>query len=228
MAHTGELAATRERARIARDIHDVLAHSLTVLSIQVQAARQLVQQHPERLAAKLDDIATLLRESIAESRQVVGLLRETATSSRPYGDVGKRLQAVVDRFCGRTGIHCLFEENGTAQRTSDVLAETLQYALQEALTNAHRHGSAQHVWIDLRWHDARVTLQVQDDGQGQGSTEQYNGTHHGLQGMRERVTTLGGELQTGPQPDRGFAVTLSLPLGQADRSWSQEGERERK
>ncbi len=227
MAHTEELAVTRERARIARDMHDVLAHSLTVLSIQVQAARQLVQQHPERLAAKLDDIATLLRESIAESRHVVGLLRETATPSRVHGDVGKRLQIVVDRFCERTGIHCMFGEEGTPQRSSDEQAETLQYALQEALTNAHRHGSAQHVWVELRWHDAQVTLQVRDDGQSQGSIEQYNGTHHGLQGMRERVTTLGGELQAGPQPDRGFAVTLSLPLGQTDRSRSQEGELER-
>jgi len=101
------------------------------------------------------------------------------------------------------------------------------WSLQEALTNAHRHGSAQHVWVDLRWHDEQVTLQVRDDGQGQGPIEQYNGTHHGLQGMRERATTLGGELQAGPQTGGGFAVTLSLPLGRKDRSRSQEGERER-
>jgi signal transduction histidine kinase len=218
MARAEQLAATRERARIARDMHDVLAHSLTMLSIQVQAARQLLHQQPERLSAKLDDIAELLRESIAESRRVVGLLRETATAAPPHGEVGTRLFAVADRFSERTGIHCVFEEKGTPHPISDAQGETLQYALQEALTNAHRHGAAQHVWAALRWHEAQVTLQVRDDGHGQATVQQaeeaYNG-HHGLQGMRERATALGGELQAGPQRDGGFAVTLSLPLAKA-------------
>ena len=226
MEHTEELATTRERARIARDIHDVLAHSLTLLSIQVQAARQLVQQ-PDRLSAKLDDMAVLLRESIAESRRVVGLLRETATPSTSHGDVGTRLQTIVDSFSERTGIRCLFEEEGTPQRISDEQGETLRYALQEALTNAHRHGSAQHVRVELRWLDAGVTLHVQDDGRSQSSIEQRDGTHHGLQGMRERATALDGELQAGPQTGGGFAVILSLPLGKMDRLRSREVERER-
>src|SRR5438270_1249577 len=98
MARAEQLAATRERARIARDMHDVLAHTLTMLSIQVQAARQLVHQQPERVSAKLDEIAALLRESIAESRRVVGLLRETAIATVPHGEVGARLQTVIDRF----------------------------------------------------------------------------------------------------------------------------------
>jgi signal transduction histidine kinase len=218
MARAEQLAATRERARIARDMHDVLAHTLTMLSIQVQAARQLVHQQPERLSAKLDDIAELLRESIAESRRVVGLLRETAIATAPQGEVGARLQTVIDRFSERTGIHCVFEEKGTPYPISDAQAETLQYALQEALTNAHRHGAAQHVWAELRWHEAQVTLQVRDDGHGQTTVQQddgaYNG-HHGLQGMRERATALGGELQAGPQRDGEFAVILSLPLAKA-------------
>jgi signal transduction histidine kinase len=215
MAHTEQLAATRERTRIARDMHDVLAHSLTMLSVQVQAARQLLHQHPERLAAKLDDIATLLRESIAESRRVVGLLRETATSSTSNGSVGARLLGVIDRFGERTGIRGAFEEQGTPQHVSDKQAETLQYALQEALTNAHRHGAAQSVWAELRWDDAQVSLLVRDDGQGTDATQQHgedNGGHHGLQGMRERATALGGELSAASHTDGGFQVFLTLPL----------------
>lgn len=227
MERAEELAATRERVRIARDIHDVLAHSLTVLSIQVQAARQLVQQ-PERLTVKLDDMAVLLRESLAESRRVVGLWRETASAATSYGDAATRLQAVVDRFSERTGIRGVFEEEGTARSLSDGQRETLQYVLQEALTNAHRHGAAKHIWAELQWQDAQVTLHVRDDGKGQGAFQPQDGTHqghHGLQGMRERATASGGMLQAGPQRNGGFAVTLSLPLEKAEYSKFQDGRR---
>jgi signal transduction histidine kinase len=215
MAQTEQLAAERERTRIARDMHDVLAHSLTMLSVQVQAARQLLHQHPERLMARLDDIAALLRESIAESRRVVGLLRETAPSSRANGDMSMRLLEVIERFGERTGIRCIFEEQGTPQHVSDKQAETLQYALQEALTNAYRHGAAQHVWAELCWDAAQVSLQVRDDGQGASASEKHSeesSGHHGLQGMRERATALDGELSAASQTDGGFQVVLRLPL----------------
>jgi signal transduction histidine kinase len=218
MARAEELAATRERVRIARDMHDVLAHSLTVLSIQVQAARQLVHQKPERLLAKLD--------GMAESRRVVGLWRETASAATSHGDAATRLQAVVDHFSERTGIRCVFEEGGTAKHINDRQRETLQYVLQEALTNAHRHGSAQHIWAELQWQGAQVTLHVRDDGKSQGALQPQDGTHnghHGLQGMRERATALGGELQAEPQRDGGFVVTLSLPLDRSERSQLQDG-----
>ena len=223
MQRAEELAATRERTRIARDIHDVLAHTLTVLSVQVQAARQLVHQNPDRLAAKLDDIATLLRESLAESRRVVGLLRETTISSTSHSDVSTQLYAIVEHFGERTGIRCLFEEEGEAQVLSDEQSETLQFALQEALTNAHRHGSAQHVWVKLRWQDQEVTLQVCDDGRGLDSDQKHEGTHHGLQGMRERATASGGSLESGPQTEGGFAITLRLPLDSTRRALPRGG-----
>ncbi|GCE08829.1 hypothetical protein KDAU_61580 [Dictyobacter aurantiacus] len=218
MERVEELAATRERVRIARDIHDVLAHSLTVLSIQVQATRQLVQQ-PERVAAKLDDMAALLRESLAESRRVVTLWRETASAATSYGNVVTRLQAALDRFSERTGIQGVFEEKGTAHPLNDQQCETLQYVLQETLTNAHRHGAAQHIQAELQWQDIQVILQVHDDGKGQDTiSPPQTGTlhgHHGLQGMRERATALGGTLQAGPRKAGGFAVTLSLPFEKA-------------
>jgi signal transduction histidine kinase len=229
MERAKELAATRERVRIARDMHDVLAHSLTVLSIQVQAARQLVHQHPDLLPKKLEDMASLLRESIAESRRVVGLLRGTAvTTSMSHGVISMRLQAVVDRFGERTGIHCAFEEEGMPQRISDKQGETLQYALQEALTNAHRHGAAAHIWAKLQWQEAQVTLHVRDDGKSQDAFQPQDTTgpgHHGLQGMHERATALGGKLQAEREREGGFAVALSLPFEKAERTPLQEGER---
>ena len=115
MVHSAELATERERTRIARDIHDVLSHSLAVLSIQVQAARHLVNRDPERLTKKLDDMALLIRESITESRHVVGLLREKPT---PFAEdnLGASLRSIASTFNERTGIHCLIEESGTPHK----------------------------------------------------------------------------------------------------------------
>ncbi len=219
IARTEELATTRERARIARDIHDVLAHTLTVLSIQVQAARQLAQSNPDKLAAKLDDMASLVRESIAESRRVVGLLRESAIAPATLGDMGKQLQAIVERFGERTGIRCTFTEDGTPVPLQDRQGETLQFALQEALTNAHRHGAAHTVKAELHWQPEIVTLDVHDDGLGEGKSQYTEGTHQGLQGMRERARALGGTLEAGSSKgsSTGFTVTLSLPLHETER-----------
>ncbi len=221
IAQTEELATARERARIARDIHDVLAHTLTVLSIQVQAARQLVQQNPEKLSPKLDDMALLLRESIAESRRVVGLLREPASTPTSLGDLGQQFQAFVALFAERTGIRCTFDQEGSPQSISDQQRETLQFALKEALTNAHRHGAARAVKARLCWQPELVSLSICDDGSGDKS-QNTEGTHNGLRGMRERAKSLGGSLEARSQPEGGFVVTLSLPLKGAALSSAQE------
>ncbi|MBV9231902.1 MAG: hypothetical protein JOZ18_21510, partial [Chloroflexi bacterium] len=164
MVRSEELAAERERTRIARDIHDVLSHSLAILSIQVQAARHLVTRDPERLAAKLDDMATLIRESISESRRIVGLLREKSPAASAQDDLAASLRSIATTFNERTGIHCRFEESGTPHKISPQQRETLQLALRETLTNAHRHGAAQTVWITLRWREASIILEMRDDG----------------------------------------------------------------
>jgi signal transduction histidine kinase len=224
MEHTEELVTTRERTRIARDIHDVLAHSLTVLSIQVQAARQLVHQDPDRLSAKLNEMAVLLRESTAESRRVVGLLREGGNSFHAHSDIGTQLHTAVERFSDRTGIHCIFEEKGIQQSLGDEQAKTLRYAVQEAMTNAHRHGAAHTIWTELCWQDMVVTLHIRDDGQGQKEVrhETHTHGHHGLQGMHERMMALGGNLQAGTRECGGFALTLSLPLRKVQTFPTQE------
>lgn len=224
MARSEELATERERTRIARDIHDVLSHSLAVLSIQVQAARQLVTRDPERLASKLDDMAALIRESITESRRVVGLLRETPQSVAGSDDLSANLRSIAATFNERTGIHCRFEESGVPHKLNAQQRETLQLALREMLTNAHRHGAAQTVWITVRWREASILLEVHDDGRGVNATHRdllmtemansanSTGGHHGLQGMRERAAALGGEVTSGPIDTGGFTVTLRLPF----------------
>lgn len=231
MLRSEALAAERERTRIARDIHDVLSHSLAVLSIQVQAARQLITRDPERLATKLDDMAALIRESITESRRVVGLLREQPLSAS-QDDLSLSLQTISTTFSERTGIHCRFEEHGKAHALNAQQKETLQLALREMLTNAHRHGAAQTVWIAMRWREASILLETRDDGVGANAVradtfaqEMSSGTggHHGLQGMRERAATLGGEVEAGPVATGGFAVTLQLPYEPSNEQVVQKG-----
>ena len=228
-----ELAAEHERTRIARDIHDVLSHSLAVLSIQVQAARHLLTHDPERLAAKLNEMAVLIRESITESRRVVGLLREPPPPSSGQDDLGARLRRVAMTFNERTGIHCRIEESGTPHRIGPQQKETLELALREMLTNAHRHGTARTVWITIQWQAASIILEARDDGMSTNVTqpgtlasdEMSNGVggHHGLQGMRERATALGGEVAAGPAENGGFMVSLRLPCEPSGEKAARRG-----
>lgn len=223
MERAEELAAARERARIARDMHDVLAHSLTVLSIQAQAAREVVTAEPMRAAAMLDDIASILRESIAESRRLVGLLREAERTGTQDSPLGARLLALADRFSARTGVRCTLQETGESRPLSADQESALQFAMQEALTNAYRHGAARHVWAKVGWQSEAATLSVCDDGAGSGSqtdtgvgqrgTEQAGlGGGNGLRGMRERAGALGGSVTAGPRAEGGFTVSMVLPL----------------
>lgn len=218
MGRTAELAAARERARIARDVHDVLAHSLTVLSVQTQALRQLVRDNPERAAALLDQMAEVLRESQVESRQVVGLLREAMPEDGGAVDIAASLRVTAERFTERTGMRCALHESGAPVRLSAQHVETLRFALLEALTNAYRHGKATEAEADIVWESAIVRLSVRDDGAGTEATTAGQGTGNGLRGMRERAEALGGSVEAGPLMDgSGFAINLTLPL-RADQS----------
>jgi signal transduction histidine kinase len=219
MERAEELAATRERARIARDMHDVLAHSLTVLSIQTQAARQVATADPVRAAAMLDDMASILRESIAESRRLVGLLREAELTNNQDSPLGARLLALADRFSARTGVRCAVSETGEPRSVPAEHEICMQFAMQEALTNAYRHGAARHIWAEVTWQPEVVTLSVRDDGSGsekevgtgQTLVEAQRGGGNGLRGMRERAGALGGSVTAGPRAEGGFAVTMTLP-----------------
>lgn len=223
MGRTAELAAARERARIARDVHDVLAHSLTVLSVQVQALRQLVRDNPERAAAMLDQMAEVLRESQAESRQIVGLLREAMTEETRGGaaDVMARLRVMAERFTERTGMRCTLREHGSPAHLSTQHVEALHFALQEALTNAYRHGRASRAETDLWWEKETVRLTIRDDGTASSSSS--DGSGNGLRGMRERADALDGAVEAAPRTAGGFEVSVTLPVG-AEHTRKPEGE----
>lgn len=211
MTRNERLAATRERARIARDMHDVLAHSLTLLSVQTQAARQLVRQDPERAAKMLDEMAAVVRESAAESRRLVSVLRE-ASANQNESLLGERLRMLADRFGERSGALVSVEEGGAPQSLDEAREEALRFTLQEALTNAYRHGAAQHIWASLRWQADTVALDVRDDGDAKHAPKSLLGGGAGLRGMRERAESLGGAFASGPRDTGGYELTLTLPI----------------
>ena len=228
MTRSEELAAERERTRIARDIHDVLSHSLAVLSIQVQAARHLRTRDTERLAAKLDEMAVLIRESTTESRRVVGLLREKPGTRTTQDEMSTSLQSLVLTFNERTGISCHFEESGIPHQVNTQHREILHSALREMLTNAHRHGAAKTIWVTLQWRETDMVIEVRDDGMGTNETQmdmsvQEIGGHHGLQGMRERAAILGGEVNAGQKETGGFLVSMRLPYEQFNERTAKVG-----
>ena len=215
MGRTAKLATARERARIARDVHDVLAHSLTVLSVQAQALRQLVRDDPERAATLLDQMVEVLRESQVESRQIVGLLREASATEADSSDIANRLRVLAERFAERTGIRCVLREHGSPGHLPARHTETLRFAVQEALTNSYRHGNAAHAEADLWWEPESVRLVVSDDGANASASASRAGSGQGLRGMRERAEALGGTTLAEPRAEGGFLVTVTLPRASA-------------
>ncbi len=175
-----------------------------------------MRQEPERAAGLLDEMGAMLKESLAESRNVVGLLREAPSEvgdeEGAYPNLRARLLATAERFTERTGLKCELDEQGTPRELAQEQTEALNLALQEALTNAYRHGEAQHLRARLAWQAPDVTLSMVDDGHAQLVPAEPLGSGQGLRGMRERAEALGGAVTVGPQPDGGFSVVMRLPL----------------
>ncbi len=215
MARTAHLAAIHERARIARDMHDILAHSLTALSVQLQATRQTVARDPSQTAHLLDEMAITLRQSVAESRQLVQVLREATTPEEEDRTLLAQLQRLTDPFHERTGLRIMLSEHGQARMVSKYTCVALRFIVQEALTNAYKHGNAHQLRITLDWQDALLALNAEDDGTPQ-TAQRGAGAGHGLQGMRERVEVLGGTVAVGPRASpSGFCVCVRVPYQSA-------------
>jgi signal transduction histidine kinase len=199
-----EAAAAAERARIARELHDVVSHAVTVMVVQAGAAEQLLEDtHPAR--ARVAAIRNVGKEALGELRRQLGLMRHGSPSS-------------VSPLPGLAQLPELTEASGARlTMTDDVpggvppgLALTTYRLVQEALTNAHRHAPRAAVDVRVQRCDDELSVLVEDDGPGV-SAEAGGG--HGLQGMKERVEMYGGELEVGPRDDRsGWRVRARLPI----------------
>jgi signal transduction histidine kinase len=212
LADSQAAAAAEERERIARDMHDILAHSVSLMVVQAEAGPVVVRSDPDRAEAAFDAIAATGREALAQLRRTLGVLRGDEGRRQPQPEL-RELPALAEQ--GRqAGLEISLEQHGQVRPVAAEVEVAAYRMVQESLTNTIKHARASRVWIRLDWDVDVLRLDVRDDGQGPKGIQ--NGGH-GLIGMRERVAACGGRLRTGRGPDgTGFQVAATLPVGGRD------------
>jgi signal transduction histidine kinase len=209
---TAEQAATAERLRLARELHDVLGHHVSVVGVQAAAAGRIVHRDPDRAAVALTSIEHASRQAVSELQRVLRLLRSDEGTGPGGLAVRARLDALARELRG-AGLEVTCQVQGLETLPTEIdLA--VGRVVQEALTNVLRHaGPGTSAWVRLVGHDDRVEVEVVDDARGTpvpGTGEVGSGS--GLTGMRERVELHGGRFSAGPVSPRGFRVRAELPL----------------
>jgi len=204
-----ELAIAEERMRMARDIHDGLGHHLTVLSIQLQAADKLVERNPQAAAEAIRLSRAETQAALDEVRQSVGVMRQPPANRQPLPGL---LADLVGEFAEHTGLEAHFEPVGAPLELAPFAQHTLFRAVQESLTNVQKHARQVHqILVRLEYAPREVHLLVRDDGQALQADAAASGGY-GLQGLRERLDQLGGQLCCGPAAQGGFEVDVRIPL----------------
>ncbi len=205
-------AVAVERARIARELHDVVAHCVSVMVIQAGAAEDLLDRDPQAAREPLREVQATGQEAVAELGHLLGLLRGDAQPDdrRPQPGVAQLPELVAQ--VREAGLAAGFEIEGRAHDLPPGIDVTLYRLAQEALTNVLKHARGARATVVLRYGEEAVALSVHDDG-GSSSVGRDRPPGHGLIGMRERVALFGGTLAAGPREGRGWAVDAVLPLG---------------
>lgn len=202
------LAAAQERNRVARDIHDGLGHSLTVVQMQVKAARAVLEQDPARADAVLEKAQRQAEEALAEVRRSVGALREP----RPAVPLSEALRALADETSA-AGVPTSLGVSGAARPLSADAEESLYRAAQEGLTNVRKHAGATRAELRLDYTGAAaVRLEVRDDGAGlDPAAGAAAAAGYGLLGVRERAALAGGRMSIESAPGRGSTLSVEVP-----------------
>ncbi|GAB5559381.1 MAG: hypothetical protein SynsKO_10280 [Synoicihabitans sp.] len=201
-AQTEELATTRERNRLAREIHDGVGHYLTVINVQTEAAQALLKTDPDRASEALAKAAQLSRDALADVRRSVGSLRDDAP--RPA------LIDSVRRLAENAAVPIEFKVTGEPRKLSSASEHALFRAAQEGITNIAKHADATRSWVELDFTSTgRAKLTVRDNGKGATASKSSRG--FGICGMRERVDLLGGTVQSGDRREGGFQINVEIP-----------------
>ncbi len=202
-------AAAEERARIARELHDVVAHHVSLIAVQAVAADDVFDSRPDLAREALRAIESSGRAALAELRRLLGTVRPDAEGDGHDPQPGlAQLDALVTAVRA-AGVEVAVRYEGTPVQAPAGVDLSAYRIVQEALTNTLRHARARHAAVTVRYTPAAVEVEVQDDGRGAGGAVEGG---HGIVGMRERVALLGGTLQVGPGPRGGFRVRAALPL----------------
>ncbi len=209
-----QLAAAEERARIARELHDVVAHGLSLMVVQAEAAEEMLERSPEAAVAPVRRVQETGREALGEMRRLLGVLRTAegsadspATAPQPSL---RRLPELV-REAADVGLRVEITSEGVATDLPLGVELAAYRIVQEALTNTRRHAHATRAAVRLTREPGALRIEVTDDGRGPSGGR----PGHGLIGMRERAALYGGTLETGPGRNGGFRVAAVLPVGDA-------------
>jgi signal transduction histidine kinase len=203
-----EAAIADERVRIARELHDVVAHAISVIVLQARGGRKQLDSAPEQTRDALDAIEVTASQALAEMRRLLGLLRETDE------DVARTPQptlARLDELVGQVreaGLPVELVVHGTPHELPPGVDLSAYRIVQEALTNALKHAGPATARVSVSYGESGLELEVADDGSGNGNGD---GTGHGLVGIRERVAVFGGEVDAGARPEGGYTVRARLP-----------------
>ena len=202
-------AVTQERARIARELHDVVAHALSVMLLQARGGRRMLADDPADTLQALDAIEHAGEQALAEMRMLLGVLREAdedlALAPRPSL---RRIDELAAQLSA-TGLPVAVTIEGEPVELPPGLDVSAYRIVQEGLTNALKHAGRAHAHVIVRYTGEHLELEILDDGAGTGNG---GGSGYGLIGLRERVAVYGGELDSGRRPDGGYALRARLPL----------------
>jgi len=204
--------ASEERLRIARELHDVLAHNISLINVQAGVALHLIDEQPEQARTALAAIKQASKEALGELRSVLSVLRQADEQPPPRAPAPSvaRLDGLVSRASG-AGLKVRTEVSGTPRTLPAGVDQAAFRIVQEALTNVARHAGPATATIRVGYGEHDLTVQVDDNGKGTGQPS-TSGGGNGIPGMRERASALGGELEAGPRPGGGFRVLARLPL----------------
>ncbi|MFI1760994.1 sensor histidine kinase [Streptomyces sp. NPDC020800] len=206
-AEAARRRADEERLRIARELHDVLAHSISVINVQAGMGLALLDSDPEQARTALTTIKAASKEALGEVRQVLDTLRAPGAAPRAPAPGLGRLPELVEQAAA-AGL--AVEVRGTPPHLTPGTDLAAFRIVQEALTNVVRHSGSRHARVRLDHDGTALGLRIDDDGPATGGDA--GGSGNGLAGMRERAAALGGTIEAGPRPDGGFRVLAVLPL----------------
>jgi two-component system sensor histidine kinase DesK len=199
----GKLAATEERLRIARDLHDLLGHSLSLIVLKAEVAQRLGERDPDRVLREVEDIQSVARQALADVREAISGYRQR--------DLGEELDN-ARRALDSAGVTLDSSIRGTP--LPDIVDGLFGWAVREGVTNIIRHSRATGCEIAIHRIGAMAELQIRDDGQA----DDFGAPGNGLTGLRERIEAAGGSLESGPMPGGGFRLVVRVPLNQVPQA----------
>jgi signal transduction histidine kinase len=209
----GRRAVTEERLRIARELHDVVAHSLSLIAVQAGVGNYVASTRPEEAARALASIETTSRGALHEMRRLVGVLRDgdpagpDLAPAHGLADLGQLITGTAD-----AGVEVQLEVRGTQRPIPPGMDLAAYRIVQEALTNVVKHAQTTASRVVVTYTDDALCLEITDDGHGAPTAAVHASPGHGIAGMRERASLYGGEFCAGPLPGGGFRVATRLPL----------------